>query len=192
MLELSKILSLPMEVRNDFAEYALNSVIINEEGFQQKVAMQFLPPKGQSFADRHYGMLDLWDTEKNEPFTPERVHAHTADKYYFKCAAGRHESFPLALFNVRNVIRSRNKGCPICAGKIIIPTESFGAKYPQKAKDWHYELNGGVSPFTVAPRSGKSFWFRCGDCGDNYLTSLSNRAITNGHGCRSNKRNKRK
>ena len=38
---------------------------------------------------------------------------------------------------------------------------SFGSVYPDIAELWHPEKNGNLTPFDVAPKSNKKFWFFC-------------------------------
>ena len=54
--------------------------------------------------------------------------------------------------------------------------------YPKVAKQWHPTKNGNVGPESVAPGSGKKFWWECSECGNEWLAIVGNRTRL-GAGC---------
>lgn len=64
-------------------------------------------------------------------------------------------------------------GCPICAGKVVIPGENdLASQYPEVAQEWDTEKNGTLTPQQVTASSNRKAWWRCrlghsyvaGDC----------------------------
>ena len=59
--------------------------------------------------------------------------------------------------------------------------DSFGALYPELAKEWHPSKNEGLTPFMFKPYSGHKVWWKCSVCGHEYETTIGHR--TYGYGC---------
>lgn len=58
--------------------------------------------------------------------------------------------------------RAQGSGCPVCAGKKIIPGENdLASQYPTIAKEWHPTMNGSLTPDHVLPGSRKKVWWQC-------------------------------
>lgn len=49
---------------------------------------------------------------------------------------------------------------------------SFAIKYPEKAREWDYDKNIGVTPDMVSAKSKKKFYRICPDCHKSYLISI--------------------
>ena len=59
---------------------------------------------------------------------------------------------------------------------------SFGASYPELAKEWHPTKNGDLTPFDVAPKGHNKVWWKCDKADDHeWQTAIYNR--TSGKGC---------
>ena len=52
---------------------------------------------------------------------------------------------------------------------------SFAHRYPQMAKEWDYEKNGGLRPECFMPYTHRKVWFKCKN-GHSWKTAISNRA----------------
>ena len=69
--------------------------------------------------------------------------------------------------------------CSYCGTYKVHPKDSFGSKYPDKAKCWHKDNN--KTPYEVAPNSYTKYKFSCFECG--HVWSASPAKISSGTGC---------
>ena len=53
--------------------------------------------------------------------------------------------------------------------------------YPELAKEWNYEKNGNFTPDKVTPGSDKRVWWKCKECGHEWITTVGHRV--GGTGC---------
>ena len=75
----------------------------------------------------------------------------------------------------------KNSGCPVCAGRLIVPgTNDIKTLFPHIAEEWS-DLND-VSVETVSPGSNTPFWWKCSDCGNEWQTQPNYRCFQ-GYGC---------
>ena len=61
---------------------------------------------------------------------------------------------------------------------------SFEAKYPLLARDWHPTLNGHLTPSMFPPTAQYKFYWVCRKCGNPYQMNMSNRTKVNPDTCR--------
>lgn len=120
-------------------------------------------------------LLRQWHPEKNGDLTPDQVPAGTLQKVWWRCGKG-HE------WQARIAARAGNDdGCPVCAGKVIIPGENdLASAFPDFAAQWHPEKNGDWTPQKVSPYSNRKAWWQC-ERGHVYASVISSR--TKGKGC---------
>ncbi|MBQ7067966.1 MAG: zinc-ribbon domain-containing protein [Synergistaceae bacterium] len=77
---------------------------------------------------------------------------------------------------------SKNTGCPVCAGKVIlVGYNDLATLYPNFSDEWNYEKNGNLLPTQVTCCSGKKVWWKCNKCGHEWETYVINRI--NGSSC---------
>ena len=126
-------------------------------------------------ATTHPSLATQWHPSKNGALTPEKVFSGSIRKVWWQCNKG-HEW--------RTDIASRalaGNGCPICAGKIILPGENdLATLFPEIAKEWHSTKNETLTPQQVAPFSNRKVWWTC-PLGHDYMERVAQR--TNNHGC---------
>lgn len=116
-----------------------------------------------------------WDTEKNGALTPARVLSGSRKKVWWLCENGH---------SWQAVISSRAKGsgCPVCAGKIVVPDENdLASAFPDIAAEWHPAKNGGLTPQCFTPASNRRVWWLC-QLGHEYQAAIGARTV-NGTGC---------
>ncbi len=121
-------------------------------------------------------LLVEWDREKNGRLSPETVSRGSNKKVWWRCAKGH--SWETAICS-----RTRSgTGCPICAGKQILPeVNDLASAFPHIAAEWHPEKNGSLRPDRVAPYSERRVWWLCGE-GHEYETVINYRTAS-GSGC---------
>ncbi len=96
-----------------------------------------------------------WHPTKNGALTPKDVVPGSRRKVWWICPKG-HE------YQAMISSRAQGSGCPVCAGKKIIPGENdLASQYPTIAKEWHPTMNGSLTPDHVLPGSRKKVWWQC-------------------------------
>lgn len=96
-----------------------------------------------------------WHPTKNGMLSPGRVVSGSTKKVWWKCERG-HE------WQAEIQSRVSGKGCPVCAGKVVVPGENDLESYaPQIAAQWNHEKNGSLHSNQVSAYSNKQVWWRC-------------------------------
>lgn len=99
-------------------------------------------------------LLAQWDGERNAPLTPKDVTYGSHQKVWWRCPQGHS-------YRSEVRIRARGTGCPICAGRIVLPEEnSLAAKFPDLLSDWDTEKNSPLLPTQVMPGAHRKVWCR--------------------------------
>jgi hypothetical protein len=110
-----------------------------------------------SLAGRFPELAREWHPRKNGKLTPHDVRWGERRKVWWRCGAGPDHEWE-ATIPYRTAQGGR---CPFCIGKRLSVTNSFGAKYPALAREWHSAKNGGLDPFHVHATSKTYVWWRC-------------------------------
>ena len=117
-----------------------------------------------------------WHPTKNGALQPEHITAGTRRKVWWRCEKGHEWQ---AAVSSR---ASGGVGCPVCAGKKVVPGENDLATYfPEVAAQWHPERNGGLTPEQFSPYSNRRAWWVC-PLGHEYTAAVSART-THASGC---------
>ena len=73
-------------------------------------------------------------------------------------------------------------GCPVCAGKQILPGfNDLASQYPELAKEWDTERNGSLTPDSISAYSNRKAWWRC-EKNHSYQAVIATRTMR-GSGC---------
>lgn len=123
----------------------------------------------------HPRLAKEWHQEKNGGRLPTQYSAGSNARICWKCSVCGYEWEAL----IAN--RSRNQGCPQCAGKVASPELSLAATYPEIAAQWHSVLNGDLTPMDVLPGSDKMVYWLC-ENGHHWKIAVHVRTLQN-HGC---------
>lgn len=127
-------------------------------------------------ATTHPDLAHQWHPEKNGSLTPFDLVAGSHRKVWWICDKG-HAWQAMVLSRV-----SGGAGCPVCAGKVVIPGENdLASQIPDIAAQWHPTRNGSLAPEKLTACSNKRVWWRC-DLGHEYQASVGARTV-NGSGC---------
>ncbi|MBM3915491.1 MAG: hypothetical protein FJ348_05560 [Sphingomonadales bacterium] len=94
-------------------------------------------------------------------------------KVWWKCSNNSNHKWETPVY----LRTSKDKiGCPFCSGKYVLREESLGEVSKKLMLEWDYELNKGLDPFTLSPKSEKKVWWRCREDKNHYWrTSISHR-----------------
>ena len=135
-----------------------------------------IQPEENSLAHKYPLLAAQWHPTKNGPLTPESIPPGTRRKVWWQCERGHEWQ---ASINSRT---SGGCGCPVCAGRKVIPGENdFASRFPDLAAQWHPVKNGDLTPQQVAPGANRKVWWRC-EKGHDYQAAVAARTI-NGSGC---------
>lgn len=109
-------------------------------------------------------------SDKNLPLLPSMVRPATHQKVWWRCKLG-HE------WEASVKSRTLNKtGCPYCSHNKVLPGfNDLASRFPEVAKEWHYEKNGSLLPTKVTAFSNKKVWWRCRE-GHEWYTHISTRS----------------
>ena len=132
--------------------------------------------KEKQYVSDNARLMAEWDWEKNSEvgYHPNELTSGSVKKIFWKCSLGHG-------WQATPNNRSRGQGCPICAGRVVsVGFNDLSSKFPHIAEEWHSELND-ISPQTVTSHSHKVVWWKCKQCGNEWQSSVSNRAA--GKGC---------
>lgn len=118
-------------------------------------------------------LLEEWDSEKNAPLTPEKIHKGSHKKVWWKCDAGHS-------WQAEVRVRTGGSHCPYCTGRALWPGDNdLAAVDPALAAQWDFQKNGTLTPNQVLPGSGKYAWWRC-EKGHSWRASIRSRERGNG------------
>ena len=133
-------------------------------------------PGENSLAARFPQLAAQWHPTRNGDLTPDAVAPGTSRRVWWQCGKGH---VWLASVVSRT---SGGSGCPVCAGRSVIPGENDLATYfPAIAAQWHPDKNGDLTPDRLAPYSNRKVWWRC-SLGHDYQATVGARTI-GGSGC---------
>lgn len=127
-------------------------------------------------ARTHPRLAAQWHPSKNGTLLPSQVVAGTHRKVWWQCEKGH---------SWQAVVSSRARGgagCPVCAGKVIVPGENdLVSRFPHISAQWHPSKNDALSPESVSPYSNRRVWWVCG-LGHEWRAAVSARTM-GGSGC---------
>lgn len=112
-------------------------------------------PGFNDLATLYPALAEQWDREKNAPLDPSRVSAGSPKAAWWRCEKGH---------SWRAMVKSRVSGCgcPVCAGRQLLPGENdLATLFPELADQWDPERNGPLTPRDVPPGTKKKVWWRC-------------------------------
>jgi len=116
-------------------------------------------------------LMKEWDPHNSE--SPELLRPGSHKKVWWKCSNNSNHKWETPVY----LRTSKDKiGCPFCSGKYVLREESLGEVSKKLMLEWDYELNKGLDPFTLSPKSEKKVWWRCREDKNHYWrTSISHR-----------------
>ena len=120
-------------------------------------------------ATTHPTLVKQWHPTKNGTLKPQDLMGGTRKKVWWQCEKG-HEWQAAVASRASNGV-----GCPVCAGKKIIPGENdLASSFPDVAAQWHPTKNDALTPQQVSSFSNRKVWWLC-ERGHAYTASVSSR-----------------
>ena len=121
--------------------------------------------------DHNKILVDEWHPTKNGELTPKDVTPNSGKKVWWRCEKG-HE------WQATVNDRSRNRGCPFCAGRKVCKDNSLLFLKPLLAAEWHPVKNKPLKPSEVTVNSNKKVWWLC-EKNHEWLEKISERSKGN-------------
>jgi len=120
-------------------------------------------------ATTHPLLAAQWHRENNGTLTPRDVVAGHGQKVWWQCEKGH------AWRAAPQTRTLENTGCPVCAGKVVLPGENdLASHFPRLAEQWDQKANGTLRPHQVTPYSNRRVWWRC-EKGHSYQAIIADR-----------------
>lgn len=110
-----------------------------------------------------------WNFERNQSLAPELVTAASHKKVWWRCNEG-HE-WESSIANRTNL----GRGCPYCSNQRVGYGNDLASSYPDIALEWNYSKNGALTPQKVMNGSKRRVWWRCRDCGHEWVAVIGAR-----------------
>ena len=118
-----------------------------------------------------------WHPTKNGDLTPYDVTSASGKRVWWKCDKGDdHE------WEAKVLTRKNHRGCPVCAGKLVVKSNCLFNTHKDIASQWHPTKNGNITPHDVTAGSNKKFWWKC-DKGDDHEWQTTVLSRKEGRGC---------
>ena len=100
-------------------------------------------------------LVNEWSS-LNDSLLPSDVTAWSHKRIWWKCSKCGYE------WDTKVEDRTRGRGCPVCAGKIVSTGRNdILSVRPDLLAEWDYEKNKGVSPLTTSLRSHRKIFWKC-------------------------------
>ena len=97
-----------------------------------------------------------WHPVKNGTFTPDKVTPGSLKKAWWKCQKSDDHEWEASVAS-----RTKGHGCGICAGQLVVTSNSLATLNPVLAKEWHPIKNHELTPEKVTRSSGRKVWWKC-------------------------------
>lgn len=121
-------------------------------------------------------LAESWVNELNAGMTPRNVLGGSTKKYWWRCKVCGE------VWNASVASRISGRNCPYCAGRKAGRANNLAYKRPDIARSWASDLNSNLTPDAVTVGSHKKVWWRCLECGREWMATVKDRT-GKGSGC---------
>ena len=107
-------------------------------------------------------VAELWHPTKNHNLKPENVSPNSGMKAWWKCPLGSDHEWPakIAQMAISFCKKSASRGCPMCRGLKVVPSNSLEGVHPELAREWHPVKNE-LKASEVHCGKHKKGWWQC-------------------------------
>ena len=113
--------------------------------------------------------------------TPESVAAGSNFKAAWRCGEGCEHCGTPHEWTAAVSARTRGSGCPLCSGRKTCRCRSLAAMHPKLMKQWDWEGNQGIDPYTVACLINRKISWICAEHGQ--WDAPPSKRVHYGQGC---------
>ena len=139
-------------------------------------------PGINDLASQYPEVATMWSSKNKLPAS--EVATQSGKKAFFKCHNCGQE-FEARIHHVVDAVDNGHTGCPVCAGRKVVPgINDLASQCPEAAAMWSSKNK--LSASEVAVKSSKKAFFKCRDCGQEFEAAIQNvvRSVGNGFtGC---------
>lgn len=136
-----------------------------------------LVTKDKSLQTLYPILAQQFDIEENRT-TPDKVHANSNKKYWWKCEqADDHR------WQAKPNDRVKKPGCPFCSGRRASKDDNFAVTHPDLLEQWDYAKNEETSPQSLTKSSTKRVWWKCRKAEDHSWKASINQRTTRQADC---------
>lgn len=107
------------------------------------------------FATKYPLLAQQWHPQKNNQ-SPTQFFPNETTTFWWKCPEGRDHEWEASIAQ-----RVENNVCPFCAGERLSEKNSFQARYPEIAREWHSRYNRKIKPSQFLPDADVLVWWEC-------------------------------
>jgi hypothetical protein len=100
-------------------------------------------------------LCNEWHYEKNGELLPQNIKPKSGKKVWWICNQGHEWQTKICTRT------SQSTGCPYCSGKYATKENNLTFTFPDVAREWCFQKNGGLLPEDVKPQSGRKVWWKC-------------------------------
>ena len=109
--------------------------------------------------ERYPKLRSEFDKELNKEVDFHQLTIGSRRKIWWRCPK-QADHIWLASINQRTSGK-KLRGCPVCAGKKVVKSNSLATTHPNIASQWHQEKNYPLTPHGVTTGSNKKVWWKC-------------------------------
>lgn len=123
-------------------------------------------------------VANMWSSKN--AYAPGKVSVNSNKKMLFVCPDCGQE-FTAPIYSVVKSVSYGNTGCPVCAGRKVVPgVNDLASQYPEAAAMWSDKND--YTPSEISARSSRRAIFVCPDCHKQFVTSVfaMTRAVASG------------
>ena len=174
-----------------FAIENLVKIINNEFNLNKKVFVDLVKDrtyilesymqneKENSIMTKYPEIAKEWNYEKNGELTPYDVMPNSTKKVWWIGNDCGH------VWETTVQTRTSGSNCPYCSPyqSKVCQNNCLATLNPILSKEWNYEKNGNLTPYDVRPGSDKKVWWKCSNCGDEWLAIIKTRNKGLNSGC---------
>lgn len=109
----------------------------------------------------------MWDYDRNNGVTTQDVTSSSGKTFWWKCGVVENHKWKKS---VDKMCRS-TRCCPYCKNRKIDELNCLSVLNPKLASEWHYEMNGNLTPDMVGVGSSSIVYWKCIKNGDHVWRS---------------------
>lgn len=102
-------------------------------------------------------LMTEWDYSKNLKVDPKKIAPFSNKKVWWTCSKSDDHIWQSS----PGVRIKQNQGCPACAGRMVVKSNSMNTTHPKLAKELHPTKNGKINSTNIIAGTTKKLWWQC-------------------------------
>lgn len=133
-----------------------------------------------SLLNKYPNLIDELDTSLNVGIDIATLPTQSDRLLWWTCRKSKCQHPHSWQSSIKN--RTKGSGCPFCSGQKICKCTSFGSNYPELLKEFDYEANMHIDPYSLSCGSIQKVSWKCSKCQHKWCVPIRNRT-RNETGC---------